>query len=220
MATWCIVVAAGSGSRFGGPTPKQYERLGDRRVLDWSVSVARAACDRVVLVVPPDRVDDPEPSVDTVVAGGSTRSESVRAGLAAVPASDAQVILVHDAARPLAPLDLFARVIAAVRDGADAAVPSVAVPDTLKRVEGNLVVGTVDRDDVVAVQTPQGFAAPMLRRAHAGEASATDDAGLVEQAGGRVVAVVGDEVNRKITTVSDLAWAAVVLETGTTPRGE
>jgi 2-C-methyl-D-erythritol 4-phosphate cytidylyltransferase len=207
MATWCIVVAAGSGSRFGGDVPKQYEQLGDRRVLDWSLATAGATCDGVVLVVPPDRVEQPEPAADVVVAGGATRSASVRAGLAAVPSPDADVILVHDAARPLASPDLFRRVIGAVRDGADGAIPSIAVADTLKRVEGNLVVGTVDRADVVAVQTPQGFAAAVLRRAHASGDDATDDAGLVERDGGRVVAVVGEESNRKLTTPADLAWA-------------
>jgi 2-C-methyl-D-erythritol 4-phosphate cytidylyltransferase len=201
-------VAAGRGTRFGADGPKQYEVLGDRRVLDHSLATARATCAGVVLVVPDDRVDDDEPAADVIVAGGATRSESVRAGLAAIPTADADVILVHDAARPLATAELFERVINAVRDGADAAVPCVPVIDTLKRVDGNLVVATVDRDDLVAVQTPQGFGASILRRAHGGGGSASDDAGLVEQVGGRVVAVVGEDANRKITAPNDLAWAA------------
>ena len=122
MSVWAIVVAAGSGDRFGGP--KQYEPLGSLRVLDWSLDTARDACDGIVLVVHPERAGDPEPGADAVVPGGETRSASVRAGLAAVPA-DAEVILVHDAARPRGTRGLWRRVIDEVRTGADAAVPVV-----------------------------------------------------------------------------------------------
>src|SRR5947209_6478903 len=128
---WVVVVAAGRGERFGGP--KQYERLGDRRVLDWSLAAARTVADGVVLVVAAERADDPEPLADVVVAGGATRSASVRAGLDAVPA-DAAVIVVHDAARPAASAELFDAVVAAVRSGADGAIPGVPVVDTVKRV--------------------------------------------------------------------------------------
>lgn len=200
MRVWAIVVAAGSGDRFGGP--KQYELLAGRRVVDWSVDACRAACDGVVLVVPPDRVADPE-AADVVVAGGASRADSVRAGLAAVP-DEADVIVVHDAARPRASAALFAAVIDAVRGGADGAVPALPVTDTVKRVAGDRVVETVDRADLVAVQTPQGFRAETLRKAHASGADATDDAALVEQAGGRVVVVPGEPGNGKITHPSDL----------------
>ena len=200
MSVWAIVVAAGSGDRFGGP--KQYQPLGGRRVLDWSVDACRTACDGVVLVVPPERVADPE-EADVVVAGGASRADSVRAGLAVVP-EDADVILVHDAARPRASAALFAAVIDAVRGGADGAVPALPVPDTVKRVDGDHVVETVDRTDLVAVQTPQGFRAEILRKAHASCADATDDAALVEQAGGGVVVVPGEPGNGKITHPSDL----------------
>jgi 2-C-methyl-D-erythritol 4-phosphate cytidylyltransferase len=105
---WVIVVAAGSGRRYGGP--KQYEPLAGRRVVDWSVAAARSVADGVVLVVAPDEVERPEPAVDAVVAGAATRSGSVRAGLAAVPA-DAEVVVVHDAARPLARPELFSAVV-------------------------------------------------------------------------------------------------------------
>lgn len=196
MAAWAIVVAAGSGDRFGGP--KQYEPLGAMRVLDWSLLAARESCDGVVLVVHPDRVGDPEPEADAVVAGGLTRSESVRSGLAAVPV-DATVVLVHDAARPRATAALWR----AVRDGvgpADAVVPAVPVVDTLREVGG----GTVDRSRYVAVQTPQGFVADVLRRAHAGGAEGTDDASLVEAVGGKVRVVDGEGANTKITTPHDL----------------
>jgi 2-C-methyl-D-erythritol 4-phosphate cytidylyltransferase/2-C-methyl-D-erythritol 2,4-cyclodiphosphate synthase len=202
---WAVVVAAGEGRRFGGP--KQYAPLGGRRVLDWSLAAARAACDGVVLVVPPDRASAPEPGADAVVAGGPSRSASVRAGLAAVPA-DAEVVVVHDAARPYATPALFSAVIEAVRAGADGAVPGVAPPDTVKHVAGGVVTATLPRDELVAVQTPQAFAAAALRAAHAGGGDATDDAALVEAAGGRVVVVPGDPRNRKITTPEDLQPAA------------
>src|SRR5690606_18734791 len=136
---WAIVVAAGAGRRFGGH--KQYEPLAGRRVVDWSLEAARAAADGVVLVVAAGRAGDAEPAADAVVAGADTRSGSVRAGLAAVPA-DAEVIVVHDGARPLAGADLFAAVVRAVREGADAAVPGVPVHDTLRSRAG----GVIDRD--------------------------------------------------------------------------
>jgi 2-C-methyl-D-erythritol 4-phosphate cytidylyltransferase len=199
---WAIVVAAGSGSRFRGS--KQYQPLGGRRVLDWSLDTARAAVDGVVAVVAEGR--DDEPAADATVVGGASRSASVRAGLAAVP-DDATVVVVHDAARPLAGAGLFAAVVAAVDAGADGAVPAVPVTDTLRRVDG----GAVDRDTLVAVQTPQAFAAAALRAAHAGGAEATDDAGLVEAAGGRVVIVRGDPHNLKITVSEDLVVAEALL---------
>lgn len=210
MSVWTIVVAAGSGSRFGGDLPKQYLTLGDRRVVDWSILAARHASDGVVLVVPPDRVDDPEPSVDRVVGGGGTRSESVRAGLAALPA-DCDVVAVHDGARPLASAELYAAVVGAVRDGAAGAIPGVAVTDTIKRVADGAVVETLDRAELVAVQTPQAFRVDDLRRAHERGDDATDDAGLVEQAGGTVVVVPGEPTNVKLTHADDLPALAAVL---------
>jgi 2-C-methyl-D-erythritol 4-phosphate cytidylyltransferase len=203
-SVWAVVVAAGSGSRFGGA--KQYEPLGGRRVLDWSLEAARAAADGVVVVVPPERVGDAEPLADAVVAGGGTRSASVRAGLDAVP-GDAEVVVVHDGARPLAGAGLFAAVVAAVRDGADAAVPGVPLADTLRWRTG----GVADRDGLVAVQTPQAFGAAALRAAHAGGGEATDDASLVEAAGGKVVVVDGSAQNLKITNPHDLAVAEALL---------
>jgi 2-C-methyl-D-erythritol 4-phosphate cytidylyltransferase len=200
-SVWAIVVAAGSGSRFGGP--KQYEPLGDRRVLDWSLAGAASACDRIVLVVPSDRAGDDEPAADVVVAGAATRSGSVRAGLAAVPA-DAEIVVVHDAARPRASASVWRAVIDAVLDGAAAAVPVVPVADTLRDLGG----GAVDRDRLVAVQTPQAFRASMLRRAHEGEPDGTDDASLVEAIGGDVATVDGEPANVKITTADDLEMVA------------
>lgn len=205
---WTIVVAAGSGTRFG--KPKQYEPLGDRRVLDWSLQAAREVSDGVVLVVPADRAGRAEPYADVVVAGADTRSGSVRAGLAAVP-EDAQVVVVHDGARPLASPQLFTAVADAVRaplaDPCDAVVPVVAVTDTVR----SRTNGVVDRADLVVVQTPQAFAAGALRAAHADGAEGTDDASLVEAHGGRVELVPGDPVNLKITYPSDLRIAAALL---------
>lgn len=201
---WAIVVAAGSGRRFGGA--KQYEPLAGRRVVDWSLAAARTAADGVVLVVSPAHEGDEEAAADAVVVGADTRSGSVRAGLAAVPA-DAEVIVVHDGARPLADAALFQAVVDAVRDGADAAVPGVPVIDTLRARGG----GTVDREGLVAVQTPQAFRAGRLRAAHTGTAEATDDASLVEAAGGKVVVVNGSPTNLKITRRDDLVVAEALL---------
>ena len=208
MAVWAIVVAAGAGSRFGGA--KQYETLGDRRVLDWSLAAARSVAEGVVLAVLPDRAGDPEPGADRVVAGGSTRSASVRAALGAVP-DTADVVVVHDGARPLASPALFEAVVAAVRAGADGAVPGLPVADTVKRVHAGVVEATLDRDGLVSVQTPQAFAAGPLRRAHAGGDEGTDDAALVEALGGRVVIVPGEAANAKLTTPADLAAARKAL---------
>ena len=210
---WAVVVAAGSGVRFGGP--KQFAMLAGARVVDRSVAVAREACDGVVLVLSdPDAWDGT--GADVVVAGGATRAESVRAGLDAVPA-DADVIAVHDAARPLARPGLYAAVVAAVRAGADGAIPGIPVADTLKRVEAHgdeqVIVGTVDRSTLVAAQTPQAFRADVLRAAHASGDDATDDAALVEARGGKVVIVPGDPSNLKLTGPRDLAVAAALLET-------
>lgn len=207
---WSIVLAGGSGSRFGRQLPKQYETLRGRRVLDWSLGAARAASDGVVLVVAAEFADRAEPSADVVVVGGSERSDSVRAGLDAVPRS-AEVIVVHDAARPLAGSVLFETVLGAVEAGADGAIPGIAVTDTIKRVVDDKVVETIDRRELVAVQTPQAFKAESLRRAHSTMANATDDAMLVEAVGGTVVVVPGDPSNIKITHPPDMAVAAAFM---------
>jgi 2-C-methyl-D-erythritol 4-phosphate cytidylyltransferase len=208
---WAIVVAAGRGARYGGA--KQYELIGGRTVLDRSVGAGRAACDGVVVVVAAEEVRRSVEGADKVVAGGATRSASVRAGLAAVPDA-AAVVVVHDAARPLAAPALWQAAIEAVFAGADAALCAVAVTDTIKRVSGDKVAGTVDRADLVAVQTPQAFRAAALRAAHATGGDATDDGALVEAAGGRVVVVPGSAINLKITHPHDLAVAEALLEAG------
>jgi 2-C-methyl-D-erythritol 4-phosphate cytidylyltransferase len=210
---WTIVVAGGSGTRFG--SIKQFELLGPERVVDRACDVARRSSDGVVVVLPSAADVDRwrRERGDSAVVGGESRSDSVRAGLAAVPAS-ADIVCVHDAARPLASAELFARVIAAVRAGADGAIPAVAVTDTIKVVDGDgVVIATPDRSTLVAVQTPQAFGAAVLRAAHAGGGADTDDAAAVERHGGRVVTVPGEPWNRKITDRDDLAWVRSWLET-------
>lgn len=212
-SVWTIVVAGGSGRRFG--SLKQFAELGGRRVVDLSLDVANRCGDGVVLVVPADDAER-----ENGVAGGPTRTASVRNGLAAVPA-DAAVILVHDAARPFASDHLYELVIDAVARGADGAVPGLPVTDTVKVIEvveasslgssaaGAIprVVTTPDRATMVAVQTPQAFRADVLRRAYLTEVDGTDDASLVESIGGTVVVVPGEPDNRKITHPEDLEWA-------------
>jgi 2-C-methyl-D-erythritol 4-phosphate cytidylyltransferase len=147
----------------------------------------------------------------TVVAGGQERSQSVAAGLAALRV-DVDVVLVHDAARCLAPAALFDRLVAAVLAGHDAVVPGLPVTDTIKQVddEGH-VVATPDRSSLRAVQTPQAFRRSVLRAAHASGADATDDAALVERSGGRVLVIEGDELAFKVTTPADLDRAGRIL---------
>lgn len=197
-------MAGGGGARFGGA--KQYSELAGRRVLDWSVAAASPVSDGVVVVVPAPDVGVAVAGAAAVVAGGDTRAASVRAGLAAVP-DEAEIVLVHDAARPAASPALFERVVDAVAAGAEAVVPGVAVTDTLRRRTG----GVVDRDEVVAVQTPQGFRARVLRAAHAGGDDATDDATLVERIGASVEVVEGEPTNAKLTHTADMAALEAVL---------
>jgi 2-C-methyl-D-erythritol 4-phosphate cytidylyltransferase len=214
MSVWAILVAAGRGERLGLDRPKAFANLGDEPLLAESLRRLEACpwIDAMVLVAPPGWEEpaillaDEEGcgKVRACVAGGAERSDSVRAGLAEA-AEDALVILVHDAARPLVTDDVVERVLAPLSEGWDGAVPGLPVGDTLKRVgaEGG-VEETISRDGLWAVQTPQAFTADALRRAHAGDSDATDDAGLVEAAGGRVKVVEGDPKLIKVTTTADL----------------
>ena len=216
LRTWAIVVAAGTGTRFGGP--KQFAKLGNMSVLSRSLRTAVASVDGVVVVAAPELFAQTCAEVSmiapdaVVVSGGATRADSVRNGLAAVP-DDVAIVLVHDAARPFARRSLYAEVIAAVMAGADAAVPAIAVVDTIRSLDG----GTVSRDRLVAVQTPQGFRAVALRAAHEGSPQATDDATLVEAIGGSVVVVSGATTNLKLTTPIDLLIAEALLGHEETP---
>ena len=201
-----MVVAAGRGARFGAA--KQFADLRGRPVVEWSLDTARRACRGVVLVVPADMRG--EWQVDAVVTGGATRSASVRAGLDAVP-ERADVIAIHDAARPLAPLGLWAAVIDAVVSGADAAIPAAPVTDTVKEVGDGGRLVTLDRFRLVAVQTPQAFRAGLIKELHRSGGEATDDAALVEAAGGTVKLVESGEPNLKITSPADLVVAAALM---------
>ncbi|MYJ81042.1 MAG: 2-C-methyl-D-erythritol 4-phosphate cytidylyltransferase [Acidimicrobiaceae bacterium] len=213
---WTIVAAAGEGNRFGGA--KQFSRLGNRCVIDWTVQRAARWSEGVVVVLPEARavgadawqLSDPDGDCAgqvVAVAGGVLRSDSVRRGLSRVP-DDAEIVLVHDGARPLATDGVFERVIRAVRAGADAAIPVIEVTDTIRWRGG----GTADRRKLAAVQTPQAFRAGALRAAHAAGADATDDATLVEATGATVVTVDGDSRNLKITEPHDLVTAEALLE--------
>ena len=214
-SVWCVLLAGGSGQRFG--SLKQFDSLAGIRVIDRAARTAAAACDGVVAVLPADSLataDGQIPDATVVVAGGSTRSESVRAGLAAIPA-DATVILVHDAARPLATADLFAQVIAQVQSGVAAVVPAVQVVDTIRVVSTDRAEqesAVIDRDLLRAVQTPQGFQAALLRRAYDSDGDATDDAGLAEALGVKITLIAGERSNLKLTERSDRIIAAALLE--------
>ena len=220
MSTWAVLVAAGRGERLGEDRPKAFVRLGELpllaeplRRLDESEWI-----DHVVLVAPPEW-EEPAillaeevgaSKVTACVTGGEERVDSVRAGVAEVP-EDAAVILVHDAARPLVTDEVIERLIGALGEGFDGAVPALPVADTLKRVDGDVVVETFDRASVVAVQTPQAFVAPVLRACVESTQSATDCASLVERSGGRVRIVEGDERLLKVTTRADLERVAAWL---------
>jgi 2-C-methyl-D-erythritol 4-phosphate cytidylyltransferase len=218
QGVWAVLVAAGRGERLGEGRPKAFARLGELPLLAEPLRRLDdcAWVDAIVLVAPPEW-EEPAillaeelgaAKVTACVPGGSTRSASVRAGVAEVP-DDAAVILVHDAARPLLPADLVPRLLEALGEGYDGAVPGLPVADTIKRVAGGVVVETPARDELMAVQTPQAFTADVLRRAAQGEGS--DCASLVEAAGGRVKVVAGDERLLKVTTPADLARAEALL---------
>jgi 2-C-methyl-D-erythritol 4-phosphate cytidylyltransferase len=223
LTTWAVVVAAGAGERLGGKRPKAFAPLAGRPLLAESLERLEA-CDWVdaIVVAAPGGWEEPTillaeeiaaSKVASVVAGAATRAGSVRAALAEVP-EEALVVLVHDAARPLLTDDVVARVLGPLSEGFDGAVPGLPVLDTVKRVgDDGVVLETVDRSGLMAVQTPQAFTAALLRRAHAGDlGGATDCASLVERAGGRVKVVEGDPCLLKVTTPSDLALVASWLE--------
>ncbi|MGH8838917.1 MAG: 2-C-methyl-D-erythritol 4-phosphate cytidylyltransferase [Jiangellaceae bacterium] len=219
MTTACILVAAGRGDRLGPGGPKALRLLGDEPLLVHAVraAVASRSVDLVVVAAPPDDADEFRDLVTgnaphlLVVPGGATRRRSVAAALAALPAS-VEVVLVHDAARCLAPPALFTAVAEAVADGADAVVPALPVADTVKQIAGDVVVATLDRSRLRAAQTPQGFRRTVLENAHATvDEDATDDAGMVERTGATVRVVPGDEEAFKITRPSDLVFAEALL---------
>jgi 2-C-methyl-D-erythritol 4-phosphate cytidylyltransferase len=205
-----IVAAAGRGERLGGATPKAFVVCAGKPLLEWSAEVLGAVCDRVVVAVPPGHEGDGPDRV----AGGGSRSESVRAALAAAPG--ARVAVVQDAARPLVTAQLVRDCVAAVEEGWDGAVAAARVTDTVKEADGaGRVTRTLDRSRLWAIQTPQAFAAAALRRAldapAAALAAATDDASLVEAAGGSVRVVEAPADNLKVTGPLDLERAEALL---------
>jgi 2-C-methyl-D-erythritol 4-phosphate cytidylyltransferase len=222
-STWAVIVAAGRGDRLGLDRPKAFAKLKGRPLLAESLERLEASewVEAIVLVAPPEWE---EPSIlvaeeigagkiTACVPGGETRAESVRAGVAEVE-SDALVVLVHDAARPVLPEEVVERVLAPLGQGWDGSLPALPVADTLKRAaEDGSVVETVDRAGLHAVQTPQAFLAPVLREALAGDlGGASDCATLVERRGGRVRVVEGDRRLLKVTTQADLAFVETLLD--------
>src|SRR6185503_16419276 len=218
MSVWALLVAAGTGERLGEERPKAFVKLGELPLLaeplrrleesDW--------VDAIVVAVPADWEEPAillaeELSASKVIAavqGGATRAESVRAALAEVP-EDALVVLVHDAARPLLTDDVLERVLAPLSEGWDGVVPGLPIVDTVKTVSSEAVTGTLAREKLIAVQTPQAFVASKLREAYAGDLSAaTDCSSLVEARGGRVKWVEGDPRLLKVTTKADLEQIA------------
>jgi 2-C-methyl-D-erythritol 4-phosphate cytidylyltransferase len=214
MSVWGLLVAAGAGERLGTDRPKAFAPLGGRPLLAESLERLDRSdwIDSIVVAAPPGW-EEPvillaeevtASKVVTAVPGGATRAESVRAALAEVP-DDAIAVIVHDAARPLVDDDVVGRVLGPLSQGAAGVVPALRLMDTVKRVRGSEVVETLDREELVAVQTPQAFPADVLRRALAGDlAGATDCSSLVEAAGGRVLIVDGDPRLLKVTTPEDL----------------
>ncbi|HEX7254665.1 MAG TPA: 2-C-methyl-D-erythritol 4-phosphate cytidylyltransferase [Gaiellaceae bacterium] len=213
MSVWAVIVAAGRGERLGLDRPKAFANLRDRPLLAESLERLEESdwIDSIVVAAPPDWE---EPvillaeelgcgKVVEAVTGGETRAASVRAALDKVP-EDAAVVLVHDGARPLIPEDVVERVLTALNEGWDGAVPVLPLPDTVKRLEGDQVVETVDRAGLALVQTPQAFVATALRDAVAAGGDATDCSALVEARGGRVKAVPGDPRLIKVTERADL----------------
>ena len=220
--TAALVPAAGRGERLGPGTPKALRELAGQPLLVHAVRslLDSRVVDLIVVAAPAEHVEDVRGLLDsqdlsgeiTVVTGGETRQDSVARALIALPA-DVDVVLVHDAARPLVPPEVTARVVNAVREGHDAVVPGLPVADTIKVVDARHdVAATLEREQLRAIQTPQGFARDTLRKAHAeADDVATDDAGLVERAGGTVHVVAGHEEAFKVTRPLDLLLAEAVL---------
>jgi 2-C-methyl-D-erythritol 4-phosphate cytidylyltransferase len=209
LAVVGIVPAAGRGERLGAEVPKAFAACAGRPLIDWSLDVLRAVCDRVVVAVPPGYETGPD-----LVTGGASRSESVRAALADAP--EATVAVVHDAARPLVTRELVEACIGALGAGFDGAVAAARLSDTVKEADGEgRVARTLDRSRLWAIQTPQAFVADVLRAALDADdealAGATDDASLVEAAGGSVRVVEAPPENIKVTTALDLEFAATLL---------
>jgi 2-C-methyl-D-erythritol 4-phosphate cytidylyltransferase len=218
LSVWAVLVAAGRGERLGADRPKAFAKLRDRPLLAESLERLDDSgwVDAIVVAAPPGW-EEPAillaeelgcSKVSACVAGGESRAESVRSAVAEVP-GDADVVVVHDAARPLLSPEVLDRLLTALNEGWDGVVPALPIADTVKRVERGAVVETLPRSELVAVQTPQAFLAPVLRAAVAGNlGEATDCAALVERRGGRVGVVDGDPRLLKVTSAADLELVA------------
>ncbi|MFL5981211.1 MAG: 2-C-methyl-D-erythritol 4-phosphate cytidylyltransferase [Gaiellaceae bacterium] len=219
MSVWAVLAAAGSGERLGADRPKAFVRLGEQPLLGESLARLDASewIDEIVVVAPPGWE---EPAillaeelgcgkVSACVTGGATRADSVRVGVAEVP-SDAAVVVVHDAARPLLEEEVLGRVIGVLSEGWDGAIPGLPLADTVKRIDGERVVETVPREQLRAVQTPQAFVADVLRAALTGS-DWTDCSAAVEAKGGRVKVVDGDPKLIKVTDAADLERVTALL---------
>ena len=209
MAVVGIVPAGGSGERLGADRPKAFVVCAGRPLIEWSLDVLGSVCDRVVVAAPPGYDEGPDR-----VRGGESRSASVRNALAAAP--EAEIAVVHDAARPLVTRELVERCLAAVGPGIDGAIAAIPMTDTVKDVAPDgRVLRTLDRSSLWAIQTPQVFKADILRRAlerdAAALAAATDDAWLVDDAGGVIAVVESYPENLKVTRESDLRIAEAFL---------
>jgi 2-C-methyl-D-erythritol 4-phosphate cytidylyltransferase len=212
MSVWAVIAAAGSGERLGLDRPKAFANLRDRPLLAESLERLEGSdwIDSIVVAAPPDWE---EPvillaeelgcgKVAEAVTGGATRAASVATAIAVVP-EGAAVVLVHDAARPILPEEVIERVLTALNEGWDGAIPVIPLADTVKRVESDRVVETVEREGLAVAQTPQAFVAPVLRGALSDD-EATDCSALVEARGGRIKAVTGDARLIKVTEPADL----------------
>ena len=214
-----IIPAAGSGVRLGADVPKAFLELGGLSLLTRSALAMSTVADILIIAAPVDGLDEASAQVAQVdaeihiVAGGEHRQESVANALRMVP-EDVSIVLVHDAARPLVPIEVTQNVVAAIRGGAKAAIPVLPLVDTIKRVNNNgIAIETVDRNQLRRVQTPQGFDRATLDLAYRNpEVVATDDAGLMDALGIPVVTVAGDERSLKITTMADVQHALSLLE--------
>jgi len=211
-----IIAAAGSGERFGATLPKALISLGNRTLIEHAVAALAPIASEIVICAPAGyekQIQELVGNEITVVTGGTTRAQSVRAGIAALTGNN-KYVLVHDAARALATTKLAERVLVALENGASAVIPGLELIDTVKSVDVNgHVTATPDRTTLRRVQTPQGFDLEILKKAHASGAEATDDGALVEAIGEKVLIIKGEEQALKITTPSDLATAISMLGT-------
>lgn len=214
-----IIPAAGSGVRLGADVPKAFLALGGLSLLTRSALAMSTVADILIIAAPADSLDEASAQLAQVdaeihiVAGGEHRQESVANALRMVP-EDVSIVLVHDAARPLVPVEVTQNVVAAIRSGAKAVIPVLPLVDTIKRVNNQgVAIETVDRNQLRRVQTPQGFDRATLDLAYENpEVVATDDAGLMDALGIPVLTVAGDERSLKITTMADVKHALSLLE--------